>query len=129
MSISFADKKVIIAGSRSLNDYLWMDHWLYKITQDGQIKFEVVSGMAKGIDSMAVEWAKRNGYSWKEFPADWSLGKGAGYIRNKQMAEYADLLIAFWDGKSKGTLNMINTMKSLGKHGKVITWVNQTPPF
>ena len=50
--------------------------------------------------------------------------KAAGPIRNRQMAEYADYLIAFWDGESRGTRNMIETMKKLGKHGVVIRYDN-----
>jgi hypothetical protein len=51
----------------------------------------------------------------KRFPADWDThGRAAGVIRNKQMAEYGDMLIAFWDGESKGTKNMIDTSKKLG---------------
>jgi hypothetical protein len=51
----------------------------------------------------------------KIFPAQWSIyGKGAGYIRNREMAQYADALIAFWDGKSKGTKNMIDEAKKQG---------------
>lgn len=56
----------------------------------------------------------------KRFPADWGkYGKSAGVLRNKQMAEYADGLIAFWDGKSRGTANMIETAKGLGLRVRV----------
>jgi hypothetical protein len=64
---------------------------------------------------MGEEWAKKNGCPVKLFPADWNThGTAAGPIRNKQMAEYADGLIAFWDRKSKGTKNMIDTAISHG---------------
>ena len=60
--------------------------------------------------------AKKCGLTIKEFPADWSLGKKAGYIRNEQMAKYAaesgnGVLLAFWDGVSKGTGHMIDLAK------------------
>ena len=64
------------------------------------------------MDKCAEMFAHRNGYEFTEFPADWSLGKRAGYLRNKQMAEYASelngALIAFWNMKSRGTKMMID---------------------
>ena len=85
--------------------------------------------MAPGVDTLAVRWANYHGYPLKEFPADWNkYGKAAGYRRNVEMAEYADLLIAFWDGKSPGTKHMIDIMKSKGKHGKIV-YTNRPAPF
>ena len=70
---------------------------------------EVVSGTAKGVDSLGEDYAESRGLPVKKFPADRDhLGKGAGYRRNEQMAEYADQLIAIWDGKSLGTKHMID---------------------
>jgi hypothetical protein len=101
--------KIIIAGSRTYNDYELLkrvcDETLSLIT-------EIVSGTANGADKLGERYAKEKGYPIKQFPADWNkYGKSAGYIRNKQMAEYADALIAFWDGKSKGTKHMIDLAK------------------
>ena len=77
-----------------------------------QTEIEIVSGTANGADKLGEKFAKENGYPIKQFPADWDKnGKGAGYIRNAQMAEYADALIVFWDGKSKGTKHMIDLAK------------------
>jgi len=100
--------RVIIAGSRDFNNYELLynkcENILYNIKS-----VEIVSGGAKGADSLGEKYAKEKGYKIKQFNADWnSLGKSAGYIRNKEMAEYADALIAFWDGESKGTKHMIN---------------------
>lgn len=69
---------------------------------------EVVHGGARGIDSGANLFAK-GVWPIKIFPADWDkFGKRAGPLRNRQMAEYADALIAIWDGESRGTKNMID---------------------
>ena len=58
---------------------------------------------------------KEKGYETELFPADWKThGRKAGPIRNKQMADYGEMLIAFWDGKSSGTKNMIENSKKLG---------------
>lgn len=101
--------KVIIAGSRTYNNYSELcevcDHMLSKHKE-----VEVVSGTADGADKLGEKYAQERGYAIKRFPADWDKhGKSAGAIRNKDMADYADALIAFWDGQSPGTKNMIAT--------------------
>lgn len=68
--------------------------------------------MARGADSLGEQYAKERGIPVRYFPADWqTLGKSAGYQRNVQMAAYADALVAFWDGQSKGTKHMIDTAR------------------
>ena len=76
---------------------------------------EIVSGRAKGPDTFGEWWALSHGSAIKFFPVDWKLGPKAGFIRNEQMGDYADALIAFWDGKSGGTKHMIEYMMKLGK--------------
>ena len=76
-----------------------------------QTDIEIVSGTAKGADQLGEKYAKEKGYPVKQFPADWSKGKSAGYVRNEEMAKYADALIAFWNGLSKGTGHMIDLAK------------------
>ncbi len=105
--------KVIIAGSRELNDIHLIDEAYNKCPL--RIS-EIVSGGARGIDKQAILFAKQLNISYVEFMADWETqGKKAGILRNFEMAKYADALIAIWDGKSLGTLNMINTMHKLQK--------------
>ena len=99
--------KVIIAGVRTFDDYDLLCRRCDNILSS-QNEIEIVTGAAKGADKLGERYAKEKGYPIKLFPADWDkYGSSAGPIRNKQMAEYADALIAFWDGKSKGTKNMI----------------------
>jgi len=129
--------KVIIAGTRTFNDYELLcevaDHML---SQRDDV--EIVSGTANGADKLGEKYAKDREYKIKEFPAPWNdvegkspheLGyhtngipywKGAGHYRNEQMAEYADAAIIFWDGKSKGArkMNELATVKGL----KVKVW-------
>jgi len=105
--------KVIIAGSRKFNDYKKLckicDHLL-----QNQTNIEIVSGTAKGADKLGEQYAKERGFKLTKFPANWNkYGKAAGPKRNQQMAQYADALIAFWDGKSRGTKNMITLARSL----------------
>lgn len=77
---------------------------------------EIVSGGAKGIDSVGEEFANDSHILVNRFDADWEKhGKAAGPIRNKKMAEYADALLLIWDGKSKGSANMKKEMLLLNK--------------
>jgi hypothetical protein len=100
--------KVIIAGGRDFDDYLTLNCEI-DFLNNHYFKLEIVCGGARGADTLAENYAKQLGLPVKVFPADWDKhGKSAGYLRNQQMAEYADMLVAFWDGKSKGTKHMID---------------------
>ena len=89
-----------------------------------QKEVEIVSGTAAGADTLGERYAQEKGYEVKKFPAQWDLyGKSAGYKRNQQMAEYADGLIAFWDGKSKGTKHMIDIANKMGLKVRVIRYL------
>ena len=111
------DFRVIIAGTRTFDDYgLLCRHTDYKLSK---IRMErrivIVSGAAKGADALGEEYARARGYKLVRYPADWErYGKAAGPIRNDLMARNADALIAYWDGKSSGTLNMIETARNYG---------------
>ncbi len=101
--------KVLIAGSRDFNDYDRLKHDMFLFTKDLWDKIEIVSGTARGADQLGERYAKEHNIPVKRFPADWDThGKQAGYLRNMQMAEYADHLICYWDGKSKGTKMMLD---------------------
>lgn len=110
--------KLIIAGSRwikdkrHLRDAFSFTGWDWEVT-------EVVCGMAAGADTLGKEWAEKNGIPVKPFPAAWrdkdgSFDRSAGFKRNELMAQYADALLALWDGESSGTADMI---KRARKHG------------
>jgi hypothetical protein len=104
--------KVIIAGSRSINDFSIVEEAI----RDSQFPItEVVSGGARGVDKLGEEWADKNMVPIKKFPAQWGkYGKSAGPIRNREMAEYADALISIWDGNSRGTMSMVREAKRAG---------------
>lgn len=105
--------KVIIAGSRSIG---LLECVAEAAPKSGFEITEVVSGTAPGVDRLGEWWAASKKIPVKRFPADWGRhGKSAGAIRNGQMAEYADALIAVWDGVSPGTTNMIEQMRRVGK--------------
>lgn len=99
--------KVIIAGGRNFEDFNKLCQVCDEFLQD-QNNVEIVSGAYKGADLLGERYAAKRNYPIKQFPADWRLyGKSAGLKRNAEMAAYADALIAFWDGESKGTKHMI----------------------
>lgn len=75
-----------------------------------------MSGAARGVDTMGENIAFIQGIPVKSFPADWDkYGKRAGYLRNREMGLYADVLLAVWDGSSRGTKMMIDIMQELKK--------------
>ncbi len=108
--------KVIIAGSRNLGEEETQCAVNEAVFEHNFRIKEIVSGKARGVDTAGEKIAKFIGVPVKDFPALWkSHGVSAGYKRNKQMAEYADALIAVWDGESRGTAHMIKEMERLGK--------------
>ena len=98
--------RTIVAGSRSIKD----SQSVFDVL-DGHTDWpitEVVCGCAQGPDIDGAVWAGKHGIPVVHFPADWiTYGRAAGPIRNKVMAQHAEALIAIWDGKSRGTEDMI----------------------
>lgn len=106
--------KIIIAGGRDFKDYALLRDTCDKLLSRKRISHSitVVSGTARGADQMGERYANERGYPIQRFPPDWEHdGKAAGFIRNAQMAGVADALVAFWDGHSKGTSNMIDVAR------------------
>ena len=105
--------KIAIVGSRSISG---IDLGKYIPECD-----EIVTGGAKGIDSLAEEYARSHGLRLTVFKPEYTLyGKAAPIVRNKYIVNYCDRIIAFWDGKSRGTKSTIDLFEKLGKHIRVI---------
>ncbi|SDX74851.1 Protein of unknown function [Lutibacter oricola] len=117
--------KLIIAGTRTFTDYKKLCTECDNILQD-QSNIEIVSGAYyRGADKLGELYAKQRGYKITRFPAYWNkFGRAAGPKRNQHMANYADTLIAFWDGESRGTKNMIQLAEIRGL--KIRTIYNNT---
>jgi len=112
--------RVAVIGSRTFDVYSAMDRAL-KIIHSFEGIDEIVSGGARGADSLAEKWAKENNIPTKIFKANWErYGRGAGMIRNKDIIDRADLVVVFWDGQSKGTKNSLDRAKKAGKRYFVI---------
>jgi hypothetical protein len=102
---------VIIAGSRTFNDYPLLKKKLDSILKN-QKDITIISGTANGADKLGEIYAEQNHHKLEKYPAMWDLfGKKAGYMRNEEMANVADACVVFWDGKSKGTKHMIDIAK------------------
>lgn len=107
--------RVIIAGSRTINDYNLIKS---AIIESGFKIDEIISGLANGPDKLGKRYGIENNIPVKEFPAKWDeFGKSAGYRRNEEMAKYVGkdgFLILVWDGKSKGSGHMRGLAKKYG---------------
>ncbi len=111
--------KIAIIGSRDLRVYD-LENYL----PDGVD--EIVSGDAKGIDTDAEAYANANGIKMTVFLPDYQrYGRGAPIVRNKQIVDFADEVLAFWNGKSRGTLSVIEYCKKQGKRVTIIQKTNE----
>ena len=103
--------RTIIAGSRDITNMYYLTEAMktcpFSITT-------ILSGTARGVDTLAIDYGKQQNIPVEKYPANWDLyGKSAGYKRNVLMARHADALIALWDGQSKGTKHMIDIANEL----------------
>ena len=102
--------KSIVVGSRGIEDYQLVSRAIemapWTIT-------EVVSGCARQVDRLGERWAAVRNIPVKLFPVEWErLGKAASFLRNEQMARYAEALVAVWDQKSNGSRHMVHRAAS-----------------
>jgi len=111
MSIHDNTYKLIVAGSRGWTDYDILvhevRHHLAKFALNRTV--QIVSGTAKGADKLGEQMATFYGIPLIQFPAQWTtIGRAAGFIRNTEMAKYANGAIVFWDKQSRGAHHMLN---------------------
>lgn len=117
--------KVIIAGSRGFSNYRLLKEQCNKYLREKRktCNIVVISGHARGADTLGEKYAKEEGFDLEIYPAQWDkYGKSAGFRRNEQMGNIADALIAFWDGKSHGTKHMIDIMNEKNLQVKVVEY-------
>ena len=117
--------RVVLAGGRDFTDYdllrtSCLSFLGNKLTSPQVI---VISGHASGADSLGERFAQEHGLQVELHAADWvKHSRAAGPIRNKEMAECSDALIAFWDGKSRGTKNMIDSARRYGLDVSIVPY-------
>lgn len=113
-------KSVAIIGSRDFKDYEKLKITIPFIIPIKDIE-KIVSGGARGADKLAELFAKENKIPIEIYKAEWeNYGKSAGMIRNKEIINNCDMVIAFWDGESKGTKNSLKYAKKMEKKIKII---------
>jgi F0F1-type ATP synthase gamma subunit len=118
--------KLAVVGSRSLTDYNKVKYNIIRYFTDKETDRhphfdEIISGGASGADALGKRLAHELNIKYTEFAADWNAhGKSAGYIRNEQIIKHSDKVIAFWDGKSKGTMHSINLARRYKKDTIII---------
>jgi hypothetical protein len=117
---------ICVNGSRGFNDLDCMDrHLRYHILEGTENNYRLIVGGAKGADTLAREWAIKNGVEFLEMPADWNkFGKSAGYRRNVEMINISQMLISFWDDQSKGTKHTIDYATEKGVKTQVIHYLD-----
>lgn len=120
--------RIIVCGGRDFSDYEYFQRSMRSVLSQYQDVL-LVSGHAKGADSLAERFAKEAGIPIRVFPADWgTYGKAAGPIRNRQMLDFAKeenpVVIAFWDRKSRGTKNMLRQAWEAGVNARVFLYSN-----
>ena len=112
--------KVIVAGCRDFYDYAFLESRLDCLLSQLPNP-TIVSGGARGTDTLAIRYANARGLKLEVFPADWNkYRKAAGHIRNREMALHSTHLVAFWDGLSYGTRNMIQQAHSRHLQTRII---------
>lgn len=114
-----------VIGSR---EFIWRDRvWEYldKVLEKTEDLSLVSGACPQGADAHAEAWAKRKGVPILLYPANWSKGKGAGFARNQKIVKAADVVVCFWDGTSKGTVDSIERAWKLGI--KVMVSTPQNP--
>jgi hypothetical protein len=112
-----SDVKLAIVGSRTFFDYKVLKNTLDDLSTEHSLNYvEIISGGAKGADSLGEMYAKEKDIPTKIFPAEWKkYGKKAGFKRNVDIIENCDLCVCFWDGESHGTQHDINLCKEMHK--------------
>lgn len=116
--------KVIIAGGRDYHDMAQLTSTMDTLLENKPF-VTIISGGAKGADTLGERYAKMRNYHLMVVKPDWDkYGKRAGYLRNETMLHFADAVVCFWNGVSKGTAHMVHiTMKS-GKPLRVIRYMS-----
>lgn len=116
--------KLAVVGSRTINDKKLVResiHNVCELNKDTGPLF-IISGGARGVDSIAVDYAKEKGHHYTEYLPNWDgFGKSAGFIRNKDIVDACDALLCIWDGKSKGARHSYDLAVKQGKKVYLIT--------
>lgn len=130
--MSYGSRKLLVCGSRTIRDTTYIQgptqwvkdqieaYWYWNLA--GYEDLIMIEGAAKGVDTIAKEYAQENDWKIEEYPAEWSIGKQAGILRNIKMYENTDEILILWDGSSRGTRFMIELCEKGNKPYTIITY-------
>ena len=118
---------IAIVGGRDFSDYTLLKESLLAYISIYRVPDNIVSGGAKGADTLATQFATEMGIPLLVFKPDYQkYGRGATLIRNTQIIKNAEVVFAFWDGESKGTKDSITKAKKLQKELYIISYGEKT---
>ena len=121
--------RLSIVGGRDFNDYALLANTIFNSLCPLDFITEIISGGAKGADTLGANFAENNDIPLKVFPAEWDkYGKSAGFIRNQQIVNACDIVLVFWDGISKGTADTISKAK-IAKVPTFIVYYDKPKPI
>lgn len=105
--------RLAVVGSRGFDDYEYLKATIEKINADIEC---IISGGARGADSLAARYSREKGIALREYLPEYDkYGRGAPIVRNRLIVDDCDTLIAFWDGKSRGTRDSIDYARRQGR--------------
>lgn len=126
-------RKLLVCGSRSIVDKEWIfaqieSYWYFNMAC---YKYPVmIEGEARGVDTIAKEYALNNAWEVNAYPANWDkYGRSAGYIRNEVMVKACDECLILWDGVSKGTKHDIDLCAKYNRPFKVLIYNDRIKEF
>ena len=117
--------KLLVCGSRTINNTEWVFSEIENYLSESNLHYSeihIIEGGARGVDKISKQFAQIKNIPVTEVPADWSIGKHAGFIRNEQMVRLCDLCLILWDGKSRGTKNDIDLCDKYNKSNKIVIY-------
>lgn len=114
--------RLAIVGGRNFQDYDYMKRCIDQLRKEYSV-IGIISGGARGADTLGERYAREAGIDTRIFPADWDrYGKSAGFRRNRDIVANCDAVAAFWDGRSKGTQNTIELARAAGKPVRIFKY-------
>jgi hypothetical protein len=117
--------KLLVCGSRTITNSAWIFSEIEKYISESNLQYSdihIIEGSAKGVDKIAKQFADDRNIPAIEMPADWSIGKHAGILRNIKMYENTDEVLILWDGNSRGTRHTIGLCEKGNKPYTIIIY-------
>jgi len=125
--------RLAIVGGRDFDDYTLLEVWVDSVMSmqfDREDKVSIISGGAKGVDSLGEQYANNHKLGKVICKPNWDkYGKSAGFIRNQTIVDNCDMVLAFWDGQSRGTADTIEKAKKAKKPTFIIYYDKPIPVF